>query len=96
MHSLNPIKRPVLVTGSHRSGSTWVGRMIAEAPGMLYLHEPFNISDPPGPGLCNVGFKYWFTYITRENETDFYQPLKNMLELRYDLAGALKSIKSIK
>ena len=96
MHSLKPVKKPVLVTGSHRSGSTWVGRMIAEAPGMVYIHEPFSVSDPPGRGICNSEFKYWFTYITRENEADFYQPLKNMLELRYDLAGALKSITSVK
>jgi hypothetical protein len=89
-------KKPILVTGSHRSGSTWVGRMIAEAPKMIYIHEPFSVSDPPGRGICNAEFKYWFTYITRKNEAGFYQPLKNMLELRYDLVGALKSVKSVK
>jgi hypothetical protein len=93
---MSSLKKPVLVTGSHRSGSTWVGRMIAEAPGMVYIHEPFNISDPQGHGICNAGFKYWFTYITRENEAEFYTPLKKMLEFRYDWGGALKSIKSVR
>ena len=34
--------RPILVTGSHRSGSTWVGKMIASHPRVAYVEEPFN------------------------------------------------------
>lgn len=86
---------PILVTGSHRSGTTWVGKMIAESPSVFYIFEPFN-TDYPRPGICNVKFKYWFTYITRENESDFYSPIKNTIELKYDLVGALKSIKSVR
>ena len=88
-------KRAILVTGSHRSGSTWVGRMIAEAPGIFYIHEPFSVSDPPGPGICNIEFKRWFTCITHDNDARFYEPLKNMLALRYNLTGALTSVKSM-
>ncbi len=33
----------ILVTGSHRSGSTWVGRILAAADGLHYVHEPFNV-----------------------------------------------------
>jgi hypothetical protein len=33
--------RGVLVTGSHRSGTTWVGKMLATAPNVAYIHEPF-------------------------------------------------------
>ena len=36
--------RPILVTGSHLSGTTWVGRMIAVSPCVAYLHEPFNLN----------------------------------------------------
>jgi hypothetical protein len=87
--------RPLLLTGSHRSGSTWVGRMMAEAPAVFYIHEPFNVSDPPNRGVCNTEFKYWFTYITRENESGFYKPIRNTIELRYDWIAALKSVKSV-
>ena len=31
---------PILVTGSHRSGSTWVGKMLSVAPHVAYIHEP--------------------------------------------------------
>jgi hypothetical protein len=33
--------RPILVTGTYRSGTTWVGRMLALSPGVHYVHEPF-------------------------------------------------------
>ena len=34
--------RPILVTGTQRSGSTWVGQMIASHPRVVYVWEPFN------------------------------------------------------
>ena len=86
--------KPILVTGSHRSGTTWIGRMLAEAPSLLYIHEPFSVSDAPSRGICNTEFKYWFTYITRENETNFYKPIRNMVHLKYDLVGGLKTYRS--
>lgn len=33
----------ILVTGTHRSGTTWCGRMLALAPDVVYIHEPFNV-----------------------------------------------------
>lgn len=35
-------RRPILVTGANRSGTTWVGRILAAAGGVTYIHEPFN------------------------------------------------------
>ena len=32
---------PIFVTGTHRSGTTWIAKMLA-APGLWYIHEPFN------------------------------------------------------
>lgn len=32
---------PVLVTGTHRSGTTWVGQMLSISPELYYIHEPF-------------------------------------------------------
>ncbi len=40
--------RPILVTGSHRSGTTWVGRMLASHPRVHYVKEPFNPRYQPG------------------------------------------------
>lgn len=32
---------PILVTGTHRSGTTWLGRMLDLSPTTHYVHEPF-------------------------------------------------------
>lgn len=36
-----PDGRPIFVSGTHRSGTTWVAKMLS-APGLWYIHEPFN------------------------------------------------------
>lgn len=52
-------RKPILVTGSHRSGSTWVGEMLALSPLTTYISEPFNL-DHRGT----------FRYISNQNELD--------------------------
>lgn len=32
---------PILITGTYRSGTTWVGKMMALSPEVHYVHEPF-------------------------------------------------------
>ncbi len=36
-------ERPFLVTGLPRSGTSWIGRRLAVAPGVRYRYEPFNL-----------------------------------------------------
>lgn len=86
---------PILVTGSHRSGSTWTGRIIATAPHVGYIHEPFNagtsFSANPTPPDC------WFKYICTENQQDYYAALNRILHYDYPFgrnmrrAGTLKN-----
>src|SRR5215212_9760394 len=35
--------KPILITGSHNSGSTWLASMLALTEETLVAHEPFNI-----------------------------------------------------
>jgi hypothetical protein len=88
-------RNPILVTGSHRSGTTWVGRMLAKAPDVCYIHEPFNVSDPPGPGVCNVRFDHWFTHVHAGNEDRYYPALRKTIESKYSLASALRTVQSL-
>lgn len=54
-------ERPILVTGSHRSGTTWVATMLALAPGtFLVPKEPFN-PNPRDYGLDGLA-RHWFAY----------------------------------
>jgi hypothetical protein len=69
--------RPILVTGSHRSGTTWVGRMLATVSSVPYLHEPFHLSHDPA--MCSARFDRWFTYVCAENQDPYRLPLAEML-----------------
>jgi hypothetical protein len=82
-------RRPILVTGSHRSGSTWIGRMIAASDTVGYIHEPFNITR--GPGICRTRFTYWFNYIRPGTGGSVDDDYRRMLDFRYNyLAQALR------
>jgi hypothetical protein len=70
--------RPILVTGSHRSGSTWVGKMIASHPRVSYVHEPFNPAYNPG---CPVAHQWH--HVTPADEERFIAYLRPWLEFHH-------------
>jgi hypothetical protein len=85
--------KPILVTGSPRSGTTWVGRMLAVSPQLYYVHEPFNPDYGPGRGICNINFTHHQTYITKENQKKYYKPIRQMLEGRYNIYAGIRDSK---
>ncbi|MFX0070557.1 MAG: sulfotransferase [Candidatus Hermodarchaeota archaeon] len=86
------IRKPILVTGSHRSGTTWVGKMLSLSPEVAYIREPFHPSHRFG--VCNAKFNYWFTYINDKNESLYLQDIARMLEFKYNLKREIKSVRS--
>ena len=92
MSNLN--KNPILITGSHRSGSTWTGRMIAHASSVSYIHEPFNLHHRPG--VCKAHFGYHFPYICTQNESPYVRDLEDCLNFKYHFLEELKTTKSLK
>lgn len=83
-------KKPILITGSHRSGSTWVGKMIATSPSVVYIHEPFNVKSPPRIGISKARFNHWFTYICNDNEKPFYSDIKDLTQFKYNLLEEIR------
>ncbi len=90
----NANKRPILITGSHRSGSTWVGRMIALSSSVGYIHEPFNLRHRLG--ICKAKFDYWFTYICDANESFYFKAIEDCLHFKYQFGEELRTAKSTK
>jgi hypothetical protein len=89
---LTPAERPILVTGAHRSGTTWVGRVLAasESPPLGYLWEPFNPRHRPG--TFPVRFPRYFEYLCSENGAPYVEPLRAALAFRYRPGAELRSL----
>jgi Sulfotransferase family len=87
---------PILITGSHRSGTGWVGQMLAAtpSPALAYVWEPFSLL--ARPGICDAPFRHWFTYVCGENEAAFKAPIARTLAFRYRPGAELRSLRSAK
>jgi sulfotransferase family protein len=67
---MNPAaRRPVLVTGMHRSGTTWLGQMLCTGGDFINVGEPLNILYRQT--ILRRRAKHWYTYITQANEDDY-------------------------
>lgn len=86
-------QKPILVTGSHRSGTTWTGKMLAEAPRTAYIHEPFNIN---ASMLTENIFEHWFQYVCEDNAYRYQKGLMNLINFHYPLRLSLTKAKTAK
>ena len=84
---------PILVTGAHRTGTTWVGKMLAASRQVGYISEPLNILHRPGVFITPI--RYWYTYICAENEGQYLPGLTRTLAYNYNLPAEMKSLKSL-
>lgn len=83
---------PILVTGAPRSGSTWVGNILALDRATAYVHEPFNKTC--SPGCCRAGFPEVFTYVTQENEALYHAALRDTIDWKYSLGAELGTLRN--
>jgi hypothetical protein len=85
-------RHPILVTGAHRTGTTWVGKMLAASGEAAYISEPLNVLHRPG--VLRIPVKRWYTYICNQNEASFLPALRDTLNFQYHLWTGLKSLRS--
>lgn len=83
---------PILVTGAHRTGTTWVGKLLAAGPDVAYISEPLNVLHRGG--VLRAKVPYWYTYVCSENEGDYYSSFMELLAYRYHLGTELGSLRS--
>jgi len=91
---MSDILHPILVTGAHRSGTTWVGKMLATDAGTGYISEPLNVLHRPG--VFRVKVDHWYQYICDENESEYLQAFQETLGFDYHPLAELRSIRSLK
>lgn len=87
-------RNPILVTGLHRSGTSWVGRMLGAGSDLAYVSEPLNVLHRPG--VFGAPVQRWYTYICAENENHYLNSFKETLSLDYRFLAELKSLRSVK
>jgi sulfotransferase family protein len=85
---------PILVTGTHRSGTTWVGKMLAADALTAYISEPLNVLHRPG--VFRVKVNHWYQYVTEENGDEFLPAFQDLLEFDYFLWDEIRSLRSRK
>ncbi|HKY55771.1 MAG TPA: sulfotransferase [Anaerolineales bacterium] len=86
--------RPILVSGAHRSGTTWIGKMLAADPCTAYISEPLNVWHRPG--VFRVPIQHWYQYICDDNENEYLPAFNELLEYEYHLWKEIQSIRSPK
>lgn len=67
-------KRPVLITGIHRSGSTWLGKVMGKSSELRYIHEPFNFRKNN-----NAPFNLWYAYVSDYSSKDEQETIRKYL-----------------
>ena len=77
----------LLITGSHRSGTTWVGKMLAQHPEYVYLFEPFNASVTLD--LAHERPNRWYTYAP-DDEARVRRIMNRVTSLQYPFGQALR------
>lgn len=83
---------PILVTGTHRSGTTWIGKMLAADASTAYISEPLNVLHRPG--VLRAKVYHWYQYICEENENEFLPAFQELTEFDYHLWDEIRSIRS--
>jgi len=86
--------QPILVTGAHRSGTTWVGKILSASGEAAYISEPLNVWHRPG--VMRAPVKYWYHYINEQNEGEFLAAFQETLRFNYHHWLEFRSLRSRK
>ncbi len=90
-----PPQKPILVTGAIRSGTGWVGQILAASPMPIgYIWEPFSVLHRPG--TLDVSWPGWFPYVCAENAGPYAGPIERSLAFRYQTRAELRSVRKAK
>ena len=100
------LKNSIYLTGIHRSGTSWIGKMLSFGGKFILKDEEiFNLSQAPSNTLLKRGIvsikelnspiNHWFLQIYEENEHQYLDYIERILTNRYLLLAALSSAKNL-
>jgi hypothetical protein len=73
-------EKPVLVTGMHRGGTSWLGHMLCAGGDFIEIHEPLNVLNRQT--ILDSRAKLWYTYITDGNEERYLRFYRDAFRFR--------------
>ncbi|HSG26381.1 MAG TPA: glycosyltransferase [Anaerolineales bacterium] len=85
---------PILVTGAHRTSTTWVGKMLTANQQYVYVSEPLNIHHRRG--VMRTPVKHWYSYVTDDNQDQVLSSFYETMALRYHTWLELTDLRSLK
>lgn len=86
-------KAPILITGAHRSGTTWVGKVLSQDPQIAYVSEPLHLNH--SLGIFKQSVNAWYQYICDENGEEFNSAYQEIIRFKYQLSDELKNIRNL-
>lgn len=74
--------RPILISGTHRGGTTFVGTILAQSSDLRYVYEPLSpwfddLSRDSHCSICGLDLNTWYPYIFPGNEQPYRTHFKH-------------------
>ena len=85
----------ILVTGAHRSGTTWVGRVLAASRRAHYVSEPFNPTMDDHVRSQRIGAPKWFMRLDDETAGPYLGDLDAVFGRWWRPRGVAASLHSV-
>lgn len=84
--------RPILVTGMHRSGTTWLGQMLCASGALINVQEPLKPTNRRTIFRSRVD--RWYTYISAENQNEYLPFYRDAIAFRPHPLHDIRRIRS--
>ena len=84
--------KPILITGAHRTGTTWMGKILALDPDISYVSEPLHLGH--SRGVLSQPVENWYCYICNDNGTQFENAFQKTIQFKYQLWTAIQHLRN--
>lgn len=88
-------KKNILVSGSHRSGTTWTGKILATDNSVDYIDEPFNLNHNK---IIDTPLVYWYEYVSENDSPERIKAFESYLDrnLKFRLKNYINDLQKAK
>lgn len=90
---MSTIPSPILITGPHRSGTTWIGQILGGDSDVGTIHEPF--SPTCRPGIFPFPIPFWYYRVPTPAPPRLVDAYVHLLDFRYACGAELRALRSV-